>query len=554
MAALMRHRTRLLAAAGLLLLSVAPAFAAGPPFPAPETGRVVYDVAQIFTSSTRAEATRLIAGIEARTGAEVVVYTQVKPGVSDEEAAADAQALGNQWGVGRAGFDDGLVILFDMEADGRHGALQLQAGSGYESTYLSGTERQSLYDDTMFPLLVEGRLDAALIAGLRVVDANATPEHRAALERARIIDAALGLIVAPTTFILLFGFALLRWYREGRDPVYIDDASVHMPAPPPDLTPAAATLLMDDRSSRKTMTSALVDLASRGEIAFEPDRGLLHTKVAIVIRDPEADADAAVDRARRIPPGAAEAGLLAAVRRAASDGRIEPDHLHVLKVPVENFDKALEKATTAAGWFREAPGKVRGRWFGIAFVEALPALSLIWIGGGLNLTWGPLLVFLAAAAAGIATAVIAWFMPSRTLDGARIVAWLKAYQRTLRKTLAVAGSMTEVAASRALPWVDTPDQALVWGVALGLHDEVEAVLARSMAAVATAGAGGAWFPAWYGASSGLGAGSSGWPAALPDFGGMFAALDSLGSSASASGSGGFSGGGGFGGGSVGGRF
>ena len=41
-------------------------------------------------------------------------------------------------------------------------------------------------------------------------------------------------------------------------------------------------------------------------------------------------------------------------------------------------------------------------------------------------------------------------------------------------------SMNQVVASKAVPWLETPDQAVVWGVALGLRQEVEGVLARSL--------------------------------------------------------------------------
>ncbi len=94
---------------------------------------------------TEADATATIAGIEARTGAEVVVYTQVKPeSDTPEEAERDAIALMDQWGVGRAGFDDGLVILFDMdETGGCHGQVQLYAGPGYRATFLTNEERQT---------------------------------------------------------------------------------------------------------------------------------------------------------------------------------------------------------------------------------------------------------------------------------------------------------------------------------------------------------------------------------------------------------------------------
>ena len=83
-------------------------------------------------------------------------------------------------------------------------------------------------------------------------------------------------------------------------------------------------------------------------------------------------------------------------------------------------------------------------------------------------------------AAAIVTFVIAGAMPARSLQGAMIRAMLAAYRRTLQKTLEMARSMNQVVESRAVPWLETPDQAVVWGVALGLHEEVERVFDRTL--------------------------------------------------------------------------
>jgi hypothetical protein len=153
------------------------------------------------------------------------------------------------------------------------------------------------------------------------------------------------------------------------------------------------------------------------------------------------------------------------------------------------------------------------------------------------------------------------------MAGAVIVAMLAAYRRTLQKTMEQARSMQQVVQEAQLPWLETPDQAVVWGTALGLQTDIEQVLARS-AEDARAGvtAYNPWLPAWYGTStgSGLSGGYAGMApglfsgSALPDFGGMMSALATIGNSpaSSGSGSGGFSGGGsgGGGGGGAGGGF
>jgi hypothetical protein len=117
--------------------------------------------------------------------------------------------------------------------------------------------------------------------------------------------------------------------------------------------------------------------------------------------------------------------------------------------------------------------------------------------------------------------------------------------------------MDQVVAKAGLDWLETPDQAVVWGTALGLEKEIEDVLQRSLDDVKDkrASAGAVYMPAWYGTggSGGWGSGDGGGgglfsSSAIPNFGGMMSALGTIGNSPSSSGSGG----GGFGGGGSGG--
>jgi hypothetical protein len=152
-------------------------------------------------------------------------------------------------------------------------------------------------------------------------------------------------------------------------------------------------------------------------------------------------------------------------------------------------------------------------------------------------------------------------MPAVTMPGAMIRAMLAAYRRTLEKTMAQARSMQQVVDEAGLDWLDTPDQAVVWGTALGLQKEIEGVLERSLEDVRRGGTSPGfvpYFPAWYQGSSGApltaatATGSGGGlfsNSGVPDIGGMMSALGTIGNSPSSSGSGG---GGGFSGGSSGG--
>ena len=406
----------------------------------------------------------------------------------------------------------------------------------------------------------------ALLAAIDRIDGAATPEHAATLERARQLDAVLGLLVAPLLFVLLAGFAAWHWLRYGKDPVYLDDPSIHIPAPPPDLTPAAAALLWAGRSSRRTLTTAMLDLASHGEIAFRSEqwgRIIKQDKVGIETR-PAVEDTAELRLVRRHPLGPAERTVLDAVRGLEGTdgtGYLDPDAILGLSTKVAAFDASLEDHVVDRGWFREAPRKVTLRWLLGAAGEAIAGVVAFVIGLQ-QPSQGLVLLGVALVAAGIVTGILGWQMPARTMAGAMIRAMLAAYRRTLEKTMAQARSMRQVVDEAKLNWLETPDQAVVWGVALGLQGRVQAVLDRSLedlrdGRVPTSAV---WLPIWYGSgsnqSSGSGAVGGGLmsSSAIPNFGAMMSVIGTIGSAPSSGGGGGMGGGGGFGGGGAGGGF
>jgi len=535
---------------------------AGPPFPDPEIDRAVYDQAGVFSPGTVEDAERTIDAIENRTGAEVVVYSQVVDyGITTEEADGHARDLMDQWGIGRKGFDDGLVILFDLDPSLIHGQVILYGGPGYRAAYLDNGEKQRIFDEEMLPKLREGDLDGALRIALQRVDENATPEHAAKLQTARQIDAAIGLVGAPIILFGLLGSAVFAWLRYGRDPVYLDDPSIHMAGPPRELTPAAAAFVVAGHPTRRALTAAMLDLASRGRISFREEKELfgLKKKVGIELEpaaiDPMVEARRARNDARPLGPAEELAARKLSVL-GDDDGYIEPDELLKFGSSVDDFNQALETHVVDKGWFREKPSKATGRWAIRGGIAA--ALGAVAIFGGISLpSAGLVLLGGALIVSGVGLLVMSRFMEAVTIPGSMIRAMLAAYRRTLQKTMDQSRSMDQVVADAGLPWLETPDQAVVWGTALGLEHEVEDVLSRSIDDVkqGRASAGATYVPFWYGTggadgSAGIGGGGGGLfsSSAVPDFGGMMSALGTIGNSPSSSGSGGGFGGGGSGGG------
>ena len=173
--------------AGVTAPTTAQAPPPGPPYPDPIDGVRVYDYAEALSEDTIDSVEAAIASIEERTGAQIVVYTQASPRSDTfEEAEADAKALIDQWGIGRAGIDDGLAILLDLDESRCHGQVQLYAGPGYRIGHLDNTARQAIFEEAMLPGLRECDFDTAVTAAMDRVVAEgprADPAPRIVLVR-----------------------------------------------------------------------------------------------------------------------------------------------------------------------------------------------------------------------------------------------------------------------------------------------------------------------------------------------------------------------------------
>ena len=403
----------------------------------------------------------------------------------------------------------------------------------------------------MLPFLRDADFDGALAIALRRIDAAATPENAARLELGRQFNAVLGLVGAPVVLLGLVGWAWFSWRRFGKDPVYLDDPSILMPAPPPELTAASGAFVIDGGASRRALTTAMLDLASRGALAFREDRGILglSDKVGIDVEPPAGDAVEEARRARnaRRPISAAEEYALKELRQlgAKKNQFIDADDLPEFGTSVSSFDSKLEAHVVKRGWMVEKPSKVVARWTGKGVVALVAGVVALIVGFSVPMS-GLVLIGGAAILGGIFITIVAQSMPSVTMAGAMIRAMLAAYRRTLHKTMEQARSMQQVVDGAGLSWLETPDQAVVWGTALGLQDDIENVLKRSLEDVKDSPtlASSTYFPTWYTTSDGssfaeAGAAGRGGSifsgSAVPNLGGMMSALGTIGNAPSSSG-------------------
>ena len=555
-------RTALPALPAALLLLLAAAFGAGAvlaqemTLPPTEDGRYVYDFAEIWTPTTEARAQGVAEAVRARTQAEMAIVSWPSEDfdVSTETAREDAITIINTWGVGRAGVDDGLVVLFDMDnGSANHGQIYLYAGRGFEELYLNRDEISAVVNEAMLPQARDGDIDGALLAGLARVDHAAQPGGNPDRAGQALFLLILGAIVLGFG-LFVFGAFLRTWWERGRDAeIPLIDDSVLMPVPPPGLTPALATVLRNDGIDKESFTSALVDLGHRGLVTFEPaDDDDKHVDLVVPPR-PLLDPNSL--EARRRPLGAAESDLAGSIAAKSSGGVLSWSKLKTGEGAKlwESFRSDLGRAAKRSGFFREDPNSLPARWtgigvgvmvavviFGFLFVFDLSENSELFRPGKGILG----IPMLGSVILGVLIIVLSGRLVARTADGARTLAMALGYRNTLRFELKRAHTVDEAVENTKvrLPWITTPDLLTVWAVAFGLKDEIDDLIQETFETARQTGAT-VWAPAWYQGSGGIGS-----------VGSMASSIGSISTSATSSSGSGYGGGGGGGGGGAGGGF
>ncbi|CAM0120530.1 Glycine rich protein [Stenotrophomonas maltophilia] len=122
----------------------------------------VMDTANALSASTRATLREQALQLQARKGAQLQVL--VVPSVGDDGIEAYAQRVFEQWQLGRAGVDDGVLLLVAVQ-DRR---VRIQTGYGLEGT-IPDAYAARIIDKAIVPRLREGDLDQGLLDGSKVL-------------------------------------------------------------------------------------------------------------------------------------------------------------------------------------------------------------------------------------------------------------------------------------------------------------------------------------------------------------------------------------------------
>ncbi len=216
------------------------------------------------------------------------------------------------------------------------------------------------------------------------------------------------------------------WWTRGRDPE--KDAITVQYEPPDKLTPGECGTLVDNEAAMRDITATLVDLAVKGYLTIEQKDeehllGLSHSKEYIFhLKQPAAQWSNVRPHEREMLSALFDDGANTDVKMSDLQNHF---YTHLPTIRDRIFD-----ALMTDGYYLHRPDTVRQAYVGAGFVIGI----LIFVFGNMlatatgvaRLTW-----VIAGIATGAVICIFGWFMPARTLSGARTYARVLGFENFL---------------------------------------------------------------------------------------------------------------------------
>jgi uncharacterized membrane protein len=227
--------------------------------------------------------------------------------------------------------------------------------------------------------------------------------------------------------VLVFFGMLTLWRRTGRDP---EERPIGVRyEPPTGLTPAEAGTMMDERVDMRDITATIVDLAVHGYLKIEETEekvlfGLFkHQEYVFHRLDPKPGARALEPHEAFVLEGMFRHG-----KRTVELSDLENEfYTYLSRIKNSTFDRLVER-----GLYRSRPDRVRAMWMVGAAVLTFPiAMVGAFIGDKFGMS--PVAFILAAVLSGVIVLAFGYFMPARTVAGARAYEDTRGFEEFLRR-------------------------------------------------------------------------------------------------------------------------
>lgn len=174
----------------------------------PRPAGFVNDYARVLSPGAKSEITNLLEEVERKTGAEVAVVTvKTTSPLTIEQYAVE---LFQDWGIGKKGKDDGILILVAVQDR----KVRIEVGYGLEGV-VTDLQSKIIIQDLVIPAFKKGDYDLGVSSAVVMIAKILRDEYGVTLEiKGRSVPletprrrrSPLGSLFTLLFFILIFGF------------------------------------------------------------------------------------------------------------------------------------------------------------------------------------------------------------------------------------------------------------------------------------------------------------------------------------------------------------
>jgi len=179
----------------------------------PVPPRLVNDFAGVLNKNEYSKLENTLEDFARQTSTQIVVVTVAD--LDGYDRSDYAFQLGEKWGVGQKGKDNGIVVLLKPKSGNSSGQVFIATGYGLEGVLPDAIVNREVVDNEMIPQFKQNDYYGGLAAGLNVIMAITRGEYTAEQYKEKV-DAG-GAAGIPFIFILfILMFVLLGRRRRGR--------------------------------------------------------------------------------------------------------------------------------------------------------------------------------------------------------------------------------------------------------------------------------------------------------------------------------------------------
>ncbi len=391
-------------------------------FPNLDPAQRIYDeTGDSLTTDEIASLNEQIADLRAL-GADPVLMVRDLDATPDE-TLDQVEALQQAWVAATGGNQDvAIAILINRDPDDDHSARAgIFVGSTYNDGNVPESEQVAIVNEELIPPLRDGDVYQSFSNALTRLESsivNGPPQGAFESWASDAGGSWFAWVSAALAAVAGVGSVSLFRKRSQLNLPDLPSTTVR----PGDLTPALAGALVAGAPQASATPATLVDLASRGALAIEPESegGMFSTpKVQVRLRDQGVVADDV------------ESALWRQLEARGSIGIVSSKDLARIAADTSPLKDVLDRQLLERGWKDPAAGKPRGilGMIGIAAIAGAVFCAIVAGSGG---TWLPVIGAIAFGAAAIAAFWMSAKFSPLSLDGQDAARQWKAYRAGLK--------------------------------------------------------------------------------------------------------------------------